>query len=85
MAKKVGELDEKQIQKIRGEALGLVNDLATVSNKINENLETVSKLTGESADAFKENFNAAKALSDVISKVDSKTLASKKTTSCISR
>jgi hypothetical protein len=78
MAKKVGELDEKQIQKIRGEALGLVNDLATVSNKINENLETVSKLTGESADAFKENFNAAKALSDVISKVDSKTLASKK-------
>ena len=78
MAKKVGDIDESKIKQIRADALGLVNDLDSIGKSINSSLETVSKLTGESVKSFKEQFSAANALGDAISKVDAKTLASKK-------
>ena len=78
MAKKVGELNEGEIKKIRSESIGLVNDLDSIGKSINSSLQKVSELTGESVKAFKEGFSAANALGDSISKVDSKTLASKK-------
>jgi hypothetical protein len=78
MAKKVGDIDESKIKQIRADALGLVNDLDSIGKSINSSLETVSKLTGESVKSFKEQFSSANALGDAISKVDSKTLASKK-------
>jgi hypothetical protein len=78
MAKKVGELNEGEIKKIRSEALGLVNDLDSIGKSINSSLQKVSELTGESVKGFKEGFSAANALGDAISKVDSKTLSSKK-------
>jgi plasmid maintenance system antidote protein VapI len=78
MAKKVGELNEGEIKKIRSESIGLVNDLDSIGKSINSSLQKVSELTGESVKAFKEGFSAANALGDAISKVDSQTLASKK-------
>lgn len=78
MAKKVGELNEGEIKKIRSESIGLVNDLDSIGKSINSSLQKVSELTGESVKAFKEGFSAANALGDAISKVDSKTLASRK-------
>ena len=78
MAKKVGTLSEDDIKDIRSEAVGLSNDLDSISKKISSALSNVSKTLGESTSAFKESFNASKALSDAISKVDAKTLASKK-------
>ena len=78
MAKKVGELNEGEIKKIRSESIGLVNDLDSIGKSINSSLLKVSELTGESVKAFKEGFSAANALGDAISKVDSKTLASRK-------
>jgi len=56
----------------------LVNDLDSIGKSINSSLQKVSELTGESVKAFKEGFSAANALGDAISKVDSKTLASRK-------
>lgn len=78
MAKKVGELNEGEIKKIRSESIGLVNDLDSIGKSINSSLQKVSELTGESTKAFKEGFSAANALGDAISKVDSQTLASRK-------
>jgi len=78
MAKKVGTLSEDDIKDIRSEAVGLSNDLDSISKKISSALSNVSKTLGESTSAFKESFNASKSLADAISKVDAKTLASKK-------
>lgn len=78
MAKKVGDLNESEIKKIRQESIGLLNDIDSIGKSINSNLQKVSQLTGESVAGFKESFNAAKALGDAISKVDSETLKSKK-------
>ena len=78
MAKKVGSLSEDEIKDIRSEAVGLSNDLDSISKKISGALSNVSKTLGESTSAFKESFNASKALSDAIQAVDSKTLSSKK-------
>ena len=78
MAKKIGELNEGDIKKIRSESIGLVNDLDSIGKSINSSLQKVSELTGESVKSFKEGFNAANALGDAIAKVDSQTLASKK-------
>jgi hypothetical protein len=78
MAKKVGELNEGEIKKIRSESIGLVNDLDSIGKSINSSLQKIGELTGESTKAFKEGFSAANSLGDAISKVDSNTLASKK-------
>jgi predicted trehalose synthase len=78
VAKKIGELNEGDIKKIRSESIGLVNDLDSIGKSINSSLQKVSELTGESVKSFKEGFNAANALGDAIAKVDSQTLASKK-------
>jgi len=78
MAKKIGDLDENIIKNIRQESIGLLNDLDSIGKSINANLQKVSDLTGESTAGFKESFNAAKALGDALSKVDSNTLKSKK-------
>jgi len=78
MAKKIGNINEDDIKNLRADAIGLLNDLDAISNNIGNTLNKVSKLTGENVSAFKEGFNASKALADAISKVDSKTLASKK-------
>jgi len=78
MAKKVGDIDEKIIKKIREDSIGLLNDLDSIGKSISSSLREVSRATGESTEAYKESFNAAKALGDAIAKTDSKTLASKK-------
>jgi len=78
MAKKVGELNESEIKKIRQESIGVLNDLDSIGKSINANLQKVSQLTGESTAGFKESFNAAKSLGDALAKVDSDTLKSKK-------
>ena len=78
MAKKVGDLIEGEIKKIRQESIGLLNDLDSIGKSINSNLQKVSQLTGESTAGFKESFNAAKSLGDALAKVDSETLKSKK-------
>jgi len=78
MAKKVGDIDEKIIKQIREDSIGLLNDLDSIGKSISSSLREVSRATGESTEAYKESFNAAKALGDAIAKTDSKTLASKK-------
>jgi len=78
MAKKVGDIDETIIKQIREDSIGLLNDLDSIGKSISSSLIEVSKATGESTEAYKESFNAAKALGDAIAKIDSKTLASKK-------
>jgi hypothetical protein len=78
MVKKVGNLNESDINKIRTESIGLLNDLDAIGKSINSNLQKVSQLTGESTAGYKENFNAAKILSDALSKIDSDTLKSQK-------
>jgi hypothetical protein len=78
MAKKVGDLNESDIKKIRTEAIGLLNDIDSIGKSINSNLQKVSQITGESTAGFKESFNAAKSLGDALAKVDSETLKSKK-------
>ena len=78
MAKQVGNLSEDEIRNIRAESIGLANDLNTISNNIAQTLAAVSRTTGETTDAFRESFGASRALSDAMSKVDAKTLASRK-------
>lgn len=78
MAKKVGDLNAGDINKIRTESIGLLNDLDAIGKSINSNLQKVSQLTGESTAGYKESFNAAKALGDALAKVDADTLKSKK-------
>jgi hypothetical protein len=78
MAKKVGDLNESDIKKIRTEAIGLLNDIDSIGKSINSNLQKVSQITGESTAGFKESFNAAKSLGDALAKIDSETLKSKK-------
>jgi hypothetical protein len=78
MAKKVGDLNAGDINKIRTESIGLLNDLDAIGKSINSNLQKVSQLTGESTAGYKESFNAAKTLGDALAKVDADTLKSKK-------
>jgi hypothetical protein len=78
MAKKVGDLNAGDINKIRTESIGLLNDLDAIGKSINSNLQKVSQLTGESTAGYKESFNAAKSLGDALAKVDADTLNSKK-------
>ena len=38
MAKKVGDLNESEIKKIRQESIGLLNDIDSIGKSINSNL-----------------------------------------------
>lgn len=78
MAKKFGELDENSLQDIQQSAIGTVNTLDQIGKSIAESLKTVSKLTGESTQGYKENFSAGKKLAEEIAKVDAATLSSRK-------
>ena len=44
MAKKVGNLNESDINKIRTESIGLLNDLDAIGKSINSNLQKVLKI-----------------------------------------
>ena len=78
MAKQVGNLSEDEIKNIGAEANKTIDYLDDISKSIARTLRSISKETGETTNALRESFGASKALSDAISKVDAKTLASRK-------
>ena len=78
MAKKVGRLDIGDVENLRAESVGLLNDLDSIGKSISESLKEVSKTTKESTTAFQESFNAAKSLGKSIASIDAQTLSSRK-------